>query len=140
MSLGGYLRRLVVGEQRCKVIIEVPDLGVDGWRRLAVRAMAQLSAAGLHGEVLGAAADEPGVEPVEPESVWPASDDVLIFGPADQDELDRRFALVTGAWSVPEGDAAASAGGVVGVSVVAWSDMPPPRSGSWAHLGQCLLI
>ena len=170
MSLGGNLRRLVVGEQRCKVIIEVPDLGVDGWRRLsadpqlrwrrlnpgrplagpatlrrrrgkvespgrpdsaapapalleasgaasgtaaparqrlAVRAMARLSAAGLHGEVLGAAADEPGVEPVEPESVWPASEDVLIFGPADQDELDRRFALVTGAWSVPEGAAAA---------------------------------
>lgn len=34
MSLTGQVRRLAVGEQQCKVIVEVADLGPAGWRRL----------------------------------------------------------------------------------------------------------
>jgi hypothetical protein len=164
MSLTSYVRRLAVGEQHCRVIIEVADLGATGWRRLtadpelrwrritgarlgtaalrrrrgraepvpkteaaapvpalleatgvasgsaavakqrlAATAMARLHAAGLDGVVVGAApADpaEPLPEPVAAELAWPASADVLIFGPAEPAELNRRFAVAASAWSL----------------------------------------
>ncbi len=163
MSLSRSVRRLVLGEHGCRVLIEVSDLGPDGWRRLtadttlrwrrlgaplrssgsaalrrrrgkveplarpdlaapvpalleatgampgtasvaqrrlAMVAASRLRAAGLLGEVLGAApAGASPPAPVVEDVVWPASGGVLIFGPADQDELDRRFGVVSSAWS-----------------------------------------
>ncbi|GAA5167685.1 hypothetical protein GCM10023321_60660 [Pseudonocardia eucalypti] len=72
-------------------------------QRLAAHALARLHAAGLDGEVVGAALAEPeegSAAPSDAESVWPASHGVLIFGPARQEELDRRFALAAQAWSL----------------------------------------
>lgn len=168
MGVSGFMHRLLVGEHRCRLIVEVPDLGAEGWRRLtadpelswrrvtpprrpgaqpgvlslprrrragakvepllkldapvpallevrgtasgtasvakqrlAGRALVALRAAGLHGELVGAAEAEPATEvPTGQEVVWPASDGVLIFGPAEQDELDRRFALASSVWTL----------------------------------------
>ncbi|MBO0872952.1 MAG: hypothetical protein J2P19_06125, partial [Pseudonocardia sp.] len=169
MSLTSYVRRLAVGEQHCKVIIEVADLGATGWRRLtadpelrwrrltgsrlgtsalrrrrgraepaprteataptpalleasgvasgtatvakqrlAATAMARLHAAGLDGVLLGAAPADPSAprpEASAAELAWPASADVLIFGPAEPDELNRRFAVAASAWSLDAGSA-----------------------------------
>lgn len=163
-AVNGFLRRFVLGERHCRVIFEVPDLGMDAWRRLtaepglswrrlpasrqpsgvpslprkrrergriepltrvdtpvpalveasgpsfgtasaatqrlAARATAALRMAGLQGEVVGAAASVRDAEPINRDSVWPASDGVLIFGPPDQAELDRRFALTASTWAL----------------------------------------
>lgn len=163
-ALTGFVRRIVVGEHHCRVLIEVPDIGVDAWRRLtadhslswrriptlrqpggvpipprrrrtrgkieptaradlpvpalveasgtasgtsavakqrvAARAIAALRTAGLDGEVLGAAGAEEGSELVGEDLVWPSSEGVLIFGPPEQDELDRRLAMTASVWSL----------------------------------------
>ncbi|WP_028932924.1 hypothetical protein [Pseudonocardia spinosispora] len=160
----GFVRRLVVGEHHCRVLIEVPDIGADAWRRLtadrslswrriptprqpggvpilprrrrargkmeptaradlpvpalveasgsasgtaavakqrvAAHAIAALRTAGLDGDVLGAAGADTGPELFGEDHVWPSSDGVLIFGPAEQEELDRRLAMTASVWSL----------------------------------------
>jgi hypothetical protein len=167
MSVTGFLRQVMIGRHHCRVLIEVPDLGVDGWRRLsgdpelswrrvpasrqpgaqasgppaprkrrarssmeprrkpdapapavveavgaapgtpamakrrvAARALVAVRTAGLHGEVFAAADAEPAPEPAATTSVWSASDGVLVFGPADQREVSRRFEAAASAWSL----------------------------------------
>ncbi|HZZ46494.1 MAG TPA: hypothetical protein VFE65_06390, partial [Pseudonocardia sp.] len=167
MSVTGFLRQVMIGRHDCRVLIEVPDLGVEGWRRLcgdpglswrripasrrpgtstggpavprrrrarasmeprpkpdapvpavveavgsasgtpalakrrvASRALVAVRAAGLHGDVLGAADAEPASEPAVTSEVWSASGGVLVFGPADRDEVARRFAVAASAWEL----------------------------------------
>ncbi len=67
-------------------------------RRLAVRALSRLRAAGLTGEVVGTGpADAPACAPPSVR-VWPAGRRATLWAPAEQDELDRRFALLAAAW------------------------------------------
>ncbi|HEY2203587.1 MAG TPA: hypothetical protein VGH99_03790 [Pseudonocardia sp.] len=69
-------------------------------QRLAARVATRLRDAGLTAQVLGVAPAEPGPDPVAEESCWPAGAGVLIFGPGDQDEVNRRFGLAAAAWSL----------------------------------------
>ena len=74
-------------------------------QRLATQALVALRSAGLRGEALGAAAAEAagtdsGGAVLGEDLVWPTSNGVLIFGPSEQQELDRRFELACSVWSL----------------------------------------
>jgi hypothetical protein len=77
-----------------------PGTPATAKRRVAARALVAVRSAGLHGEVVGAADAEPAAEPAATSSVWSAPDGVLIFGPADQPEVSRRFEVAASAWSL----------------------------------------
>jgi hypothetical protein len=73
-------------------------------QRVAERAVAALRAAGLRADPVGATEIDEDPATAVPDgaadTVWPASDDVLVFGPSDRSELERRYEVLAAAWSL----------------------------------------